>query len=173
MTEYRKKHPLISALLSFIFPGAGQLYNEQFVKGLILLAAAIAAIISIVYSGISMGNVLIQNESIPSTTLILRIVASALIYFGLWLYGMIDGVISAQRISNRTLTSSEAEVSAPKTKEGMIGLGAFLVIIGIFGFLHQLGFKFGLLIKYGWPFALILLGGYLLAKTTGMLKGGK
>jgi hypothetical protein len=173
MSEYRKKHPLISAILSFFFPGAGQLYNEEFIKGLILFTAAIATIVNIVYTAISLGNGMMNGDTIPSATPIIRIVASALILFGLWLYGIIDGAISAQRISTRTLTSAENEISRPKTKEGLIGIGVVLLIIGIFGFLHQLGFKFELVIKYGWPIALILLGTYLLAKTTGWIKGGK
>jgi hypothetical protein len=172
MNEYRKKHPLISAILSFIFPGAGQLYNEEYLKGLTLFAAAIASIISIVYSGVSLGNVMMNGETFPPLTLILRIVASGLIYFGLWLYGIIDGIVSAQRISANA-TTTESDVPKSKTKEGIIGFGVILVIIGILGFLHQLGLKFEFLIKYGWPVALILLGCYLLAKTTGWLKGGK
>lgn len=173
MNEYRKKHPLISALLSFFFPGAGQLYNEEFIKGLILFTAAIATIVNIVYTAISLGNGMMNGDTIPSATPIIRIVASALILFGLWLYGIIDGAISAQRISTRTLTSAEDELSRPKTKEGLIGIGVVLLIVGIFGFLHQLGLKFELVIKYGWPIALILLGAYLLAKTTGWIKGDK
>ena len=173
MNEYRKKHPLLSAILSFVLPGAGQIYNEEFIKGLILFAAAIASVVSIVYTAISLGNSMMNGATIPPATPIIRIVASALIYFGLWLYGIIDGAISAQRISARTLTNAESPVPQPKTKEGIIGMGVVLVVIGIFGFLHQLGLKFELLIKYGWPIALILLGGYLLAKTAGWLGEGK
>ena len=174
MIQYRKKNPLISAVLSFIFPGAGQLYNEEFGKGLILFTAAIASIISIIYSGISLGNQMMNGEAvIPPATQIVKIVASGLIYFGLWLYGIIDGAISAQRISVNAIEVSESEVAKPRTKEGLIGLGVILIIIGIIGFLIQLGLSFELLIRYGWPVALILLGVYLLAKTTGLIKGGK
>jgi hypothetical protein len=173
MNECRKKHPLLSAVLSFIFPGAGQFYNEEYSKSLILLAAAIASIVSIVYCGVSMGNNIKDNVNFPPAALITQIVTSALIYFGLWLYGIIDGAISAQRISSYSLTNTENQIFKPKTKEGIIGLGVVLIIIGILGILNLLGLKFELLIKYGWPVALILLGCYLLAKTTGLLKGDK
>lgn len=171
MNGYRKKHPLVSALLSFVFPGAGQLYNEEFIKGTILLSAAIASIVSIIYNGITMGNSVMNGEA--PTTHIIRIVTSCLIYFCLWLYGIIDGAISAQRISDTTPSATEAEITKPKTKEGLITLGVVMVIIGLFSFLHQLGIHFGLLIKYGWPIALILIGAYLLAKNAGILKGGQ
>jgi hypothetical protein len=175
MIENRKKHPLISAALSFIFPGAGQLYNEQFIKALILFAAAIASIVSIVHSAISFGNIIINEDTLPPAIPIIRIIASSLIYFGLWLYGIIDGAVSAQHISNTTIQNNETENvnPKPKTKEGLISLGVVLVIIGLFSLLHQLGIKFELLIKFGWPVALIMLGGYLLARTTGIMKGDK
>ncbi len=177
MAVYRRKNPLISAVLSFIFPGAGQLYNEEFIKGLILFAAAIASVLSIIHSGISMGNIMMNGneEILPPAAYIVRIVASGLIYFGLWLYGIIDGAITAQRISTTTTTTTESAGDTPKpqTKEGVIGLGVVLIVIGLLGFLHQLGISLGYIIRYGWPVALILLGCYLLAKTTGIIKGGK
>jgi TM2 domain-containing membrane protein YozV len=171
MSEFRKKHPLISAALSFIFPGAGQLYNEEYGKGLILIAVSIAAILSIIYSGISMGNEIMSGSYLPRITLIMQIITSALIYFGIWLYGIIDGAVRAQRISNQLPTENQNEIPKPQTKEALIGLGAVLIIVGLFGILNLLGLKFHLLIKYGWPVAIILLGGYLVAKSTGLLKG--
>lgn len=173
MNEYRKKHPLISAFLSFIFPGAGQLYNEEYGKGLILITVAIASIISIVYSGISMGNEMMSGQNLPPTMLIMQIITSALIYFGLWLYSIIDGAIGAQRISNQTSTEVQNPISKPQTKETAIALGAVLIVIGLLGILNLLGLKLHLLIKYGWPVALILIGGYLLARSTGLLKGDR
>jgi hypothetical protein len=175
MIENRKKHPLISAALSFIFPGAGQLYNEQFMKAIVLFAAAIASIVSIVHSAISFGAIMINEYNLPPAVPIIRIIASGLIYFGLWLYGMIDGAISAQRISTMAVQDIQnpGVAAKPQTKEGLISLGVVLILIGGLALLRQLGLKFELLIKYGWPIALILLGGYLLAKTTGLLKGGK
>jgi TM2 domain-containing membrane protein YozV len=173
MNEYHKKHPLISAALSFIFPGAGQLYNEEYGKGIILIAAAIASIVSIVYSGLSMGNEIMNGAALPPTPFILKIITSALIYFCLWLYGIIDGAVCAQRLSNHSFTTAESEPRQPQTKEAFIGLGVVLIVIGILGILNLLGLKFHLLIKYGWPVAIILLGCYLLAKSSGLLKGDK
>lgn len=172
MNETHKKHPLISAALSFIFPGAGQLYNEDYFKGLILFAAAIAAIISILHSGFSLHSQIMIGDVFPGATHIIKIVVSALIYFGLWLYGMIDGAISAQRISTK-LNHVEGNTMPPKSKEGLIGLGVFFIMIGLIGFLSQLGIGFEYVIKYGWPVALILLGIYFLVRNTGLFKGGQ
>ncbi|MGE5580981.1 MAG: DUF5683 domain-containing protein [Bacillota bacterium] len=173
MIEPRKKNPIISGVLSFILPGAGQFYNEEIYKGLILFAAAVASIINIIYSGISLGEQMINGDFFPPANYIIRIVASGLIFFGLWLYGIIDGIISAQRISSNPATTVEGGSRQPKSREGLIGLGIVLIILGIFGFLHQLGLRFEYIIKFGWPVALILLGLYLLIKTTGLIRGGK
>jgi TM2 domain-containing membrane protein YozV len=171
MADYRRKNPVIGGLLSFLFPGAGQFYNEEFGKGIILIAAAIAAIVSIVYTGISLGNGILNGEAIPEAVQIVKIVMSGLIYFGLWLFSMIDAVIRADRIGSGSAPAVEDHKA--KTKEGVIGLGVVLIALGVIGILVQLGLKFEYLIKYGGPVALILFGGYLVAKTTGLIKGGK
>ena len=173
-----KKYPLISAALSFLFPGAGQLYNEQFIKALILFAATIASILSIIFSGISMGNIMLGNESsdtIPPAMPVIRIVASCLIWFSLWLYGIIDAIISAQRISNQPVLAAKngSPAAKPLKKEGLIGLGVVLIVVGALSLLHRLGLSFEMLVKYGWLVALILLGIYVLVKTTGFPKGEK
>lgn len=175
MEENRKKHPLIAAVLSFIFPGAGQLYNEDYGKALFLIVAGIAAIVSIVYSALSIGGAFINGAFLPPTFLIMRIVTSALVLFGLWLYGIIDGAITAQRItkSNLSVNGNNTIASKFQSKESLIAVGVVLIIAGFIGILNLLGIHFLSLIKYSWPIALILLGGYLLAKSTGFLKGEK
>ncbi|HEX3044975.1 MAG TPA: hypothetical protein VHY08_09470, partial [Bacillota bacterium] len=86
MSYQRRKSPVISGILSFFFPGAGQLYNEDFLKGIILIAATIAAIVSIVFTGISMGaRMYTGNDIFPQATQIVTIVTAALILFGIWL----------------------------------------------------------------------------------------
>ncbi len=168
MSLNRKKNPVISGILSFFFPGAGQFYNEDFVKGVILIAGGIASIISIVYTALTLVNQGGYQVAVP----IVKIVTASLILFGIWLYGIIDAIIFAQRSS--TLPDNTAEsVSTVKTKEGTIALGVVLVLFGIICIAVQLGLKYEYLVKYGLPAALILFGGYLLAKTSGLIKGGK
>ncbi len=40
-TIYNKKNPLISAGLSFVMPGAGQVYNEEYLKGALLFVGVL------------------------------------------------------------------------------------------------------------------------------------
>ncbi|HBF36682.1 MAG TPA: hypothetical protein DDW50_05115 [Firmicutes bacterium] len=167
MNETHKKYPEISVALSFIFPGAGQLYNEEYAKGIILI---VATLLIIVYSGISLGSEFINSVYLLRTDLIMRILVSSLICFGIWLYGIIDGAVGAFK---HTLTNTDHSQSASPSKKGFIVFGALLIIIGIVGVFNLLGIHFSIFIKYSWPVAFILLGCYLLAKSTGFLKGAK
>jgi hypothetical protein len=174
MVENRRKNPFIAGALSFLFPGAGQLYNEDFMKGIILIAAMIASVVTIIYSGIALGGGLMSGQVFPPAMLIVRIVISGLIYLGIWLYGIIDGVAMAQRLTANAINPGAAAITNdPKSKEGAIALGVVLVLFGLICFAVQLGLKFEYLLRYGLPVALILIGGYLLAKTSGWIKGGK
>lgn len=174
MVENRRKNPFIAGALSFFFPGAGQLYNEDFMKGIILIAAMIASVVTIIYTGIALGGGMMSGEVVfPPAMLIVRIVIAGLIYLGIWLYGIIDGVAAAQRLTANTVNPGAAITTGPRSKEGTIALGVVLVLFGLICIAVQLGLKFEYLIRYGLPVALILIGGYLLAKTSGWIKGGK
>ncbi|MBR0272243.1 MAG: zinc ribbon domain-containing protein [Methanobrevibacter sp.] len=73
------KNPVVALILSFIFPGLGQLYNNQNHKGITLIIAYIV-------SGIL-------------TLLLIGIILAILI----WIYGMYDAFISAKAINNGEL----------------------------------------------------------------------
>ena len=73
------KSPILAVVLSFIFPGLGQLYNNQFHKGLILI---IANIISYLLCLIFIGLILVLL---------------------IWVYGMYDAFVSAQALNNGEL----------------------------------------------------------------------
>lgn len=167
-----KKNPFISGILSVIFPGAGQLYNEDFVKGIILIVSLIASIITIVYSGINLGTGIASGELTPDAGEIAKIVTASLLLAVIWIYGIIDAVVTAQRISAASIGGNSVTPPATRTREGAVGLGVVLLVIGAVALLLQMGLKFDYLVRYGLPVALILLGGYLLAKSTGMIKGG-
>lgn len=74
-----EKSPAIALVLSFIFPGIGQLYNGQKHKCLVLI---IAAIIS---------------------ALLIAILIGGLLYLIVWIYGMYDAYKSAEAINNGEL----------------------------------------------------------------------
>lgn len=74
-----EKNPVVALLLSFIFPGIGQLYNEQNHKcAMLIIGAIISAILTIILIG-------------------------GLLYFLIWVYGMYDAYKSAQAINNGEL----------------------------------------------------------------------
>lgn len=174
MSEIRKKSPVAGGILSFFFPGAGQLYNEDYGKGIILIVAAIATIVTIVYHALSLGGIVMSGEIYSVTMQIVTIVAAGLILLGIWIYGIIDAILTAQHISAAVNSGSvTAESRRIRSQEGTIGLGVVLIIVGILGVLIQMGLKLEYLIRYGLPVALILIGAYLLAKTNGWIKGGK
>ena len=173
MIVNRRKNPWIAGALSFFFPGAGQLYNEDYMKGIILISAMIASVVTIVYSGIALGGEMMNGQVFPPAMLIVRIVIAGLIYTGLWIYGIVDGITTAQKVTaNAAVPGAEVPASS-RSKEGTIALGVVLVLFGLICIAVQLGLKFEYLIRYGLPVALILIGGYLLARTTGWIKGGK
>ncbi len=70
-----RKEPIISVILSLLFPGLGQLYNGQSTKGLYFIGLAI---VSIVLSLILIG---------------------ALIYLLIWLWSIIDAYNSAEKFN--------------------------------------------------------------------------
>lgn len=72
----QKKEPLFSLVLSLIFPGLGQFYNNQSSKGIYLI---IGAIVSIVLSIFIIGF---------------------LLYMFVWLYGMYDAYSTAIALNN-------------------------------------------------------------------------
>lgn len=74
-----EKSPAIALILSFIFPGIGQLYNDQKSKCVKLI---IISIICLVLSIIVIG---------------------AFLYFIVWIYGMYDAYKSAKAINNGEL----------------------------------------------------------------------
>ena len=73
--DFAMKNRVVATLLSAIIPGAGQIYNGEVLKGIILL---ILAFVSAVLMAILIGY---------------------LLYFPLWIYGMIDAVIVADKIN--------------------------------------------------------------------------
>ena len=70
-----RKEPIVSVILSFVFPGLGQFYNGQSTKGIYFI---ILAVVSIVLTVILIGG---------------------LIYLLVWLWSIIDAYNSAEKLN--------------------------------------------------------------------------
>jgi TM2 domain-containing membrane protein YozV len=77
-----KKEPLLSLVLSLLFPGLGQIYNGQIKKGIILLVITAALIVLIIM-----------------TMWILIGFCFMIIPVVLWLYGIYDAYTEARNIN--------------------------------------------------------------------------
>lgn len=71
-----QKNPLVALILSFIFPGLGQLYNNQNHKGIVLIIANIVSLI------------------------LCLILIGVILFFLVWIYSMYDAFTSAKAINN-------------------------------------------------------------------------
>jgi len=69
------KNPSVAIVLSFFWPGLGQLYNGQIGKGIFFLIAAGAA------------------------ALLMWVLIGFLLYPVVWIWGMVDANISAKKIN--------------------------------------------------------------------------
>ena len=77
-----QKNPLIALLLSFLFPGVGQIYNGQMMKGIILLVA---------YFGIIFLAFIL--------TFIVIGICLFIVPLAIWLYAMYDAYVTANKIN--------------------------------------------------------------------------
>jgi hypothetical protein len=80
-----KKSALTAFLLSLLVPGGGQFYNDQTLKGVIILTAFSA--------GVGVGVELDSNGRHGPAAAVLSMAA------GVWAYSMADAIISSERIN--------------------------------------------------------------------------
>jgi len=172
MAEARKKNPVIGGILSAIFPGIGQLYNEDYGKAVILIAVAITTTSALVYSVLTAVPMFFPAKSVNLQSLkpgpVTALVSTALILIAVWFYGIIDAITCAQRLSARP--GGAPVEAAGKENEGVKALGVVLVVAGVVILLLQFGIGWGFLLRYGGPGLLVLAGLYLLLQGTGVLK---
>jgi hypothetical protein len=173
VAEARKKNPVIGGILSALFPGIGQLYNEDYGKAVVLIAMAITANSALVYSLLTTVPMFLSGKSVNFQSLqpgpVTALVSNALILIALWFYGIIDAITCAQRLSTRT-GGVPPEAVAGKQSAGVKALGAVLAVTGVIILLVQFGIGWGYLLRYGGPGLLVLSGVYLLLQGTGVLK---
>ena len=171
MAETRKKNPVIAGILSGLFPGIGQLYNEDYGKAVIVIAATIATISSLVYSLLTMAPMFLAARPLNLQALepgpVTALVSTVLILIALWFYGVIDAITCAQRLSAGAGIISP-EVLARREKDGVIALGVVLSVSGVIILLFQFGIGLSYFLRYGVPGLLVLAGVYLLLQGTGV-----
>jgi TM2 domain-containing membrane protein YozV len=78
----KRKRPLLASFLSFLAPGIGQYYNDQWKKALLLLVAYFAIGVIAIY-------LMLQTIGI----FLLPILAL------IWLFGIVDAFIQARKIN--------------------------------------------------------------------------
>lgn len=101
-TGMKRKNPVVALILSGIFPGLGQMYNAQILKGAVL--AAINIVINVlIYTEIdefivrlyrNMGYVEVGPEDMPAMLAVLG-------YSAVWLILLLYAVIDAKRTADR------------------------------------------------------------------------
>ena len=109
-----QKSPKIAALRSFMFPGGGQFYNDQPIKGSILSSAGIAS----TYLYLDFSNKYRRSSNLDSS------IKKDYLYkrnrYGWWviivyIYGLLDAVVEAHlhpfnKVMNEDLEKSDQEV---------------------------------------------------------------
>lgn len=97
--EKRNINPGLSAILSFLYNGLGQLYNGQIKKGLLIISFTSSGIILTVLGAVLIGHYLLAKlvwrlELICGLALLL---AGMLLICGIGSYSIIDAYNSARR----------------------------------------------------------------------------
>ncbi|MEO0275168.1 MAG: hypothetical protein ABIM60_00075 [candidate division WOR-3 bacterium] len=84
------KSPVLSAWLSFLFPGGGQFYTKNYIKGALIGATEIYLIHEFkrIYD-------LRKEERIPDTTYERKILYNGIIYLMVHIYSIADAYVSA------------------------------------------------------------------------------
>ena len=128
------KNPWIALVLSFLFPGVGQIYNGQIAKAIFFVGAFVGSMFVMIKEG----------EPLPFALFLPFII----------FWNLVDAFRSASVISDRTAGRPLAEEDVA---EGP-GWSIALIVIGTVILLSNLGFfSLASLSRY-WPLALIVAG---------------
>lgn len=128
------KSPLVAVVLSFVFPGLGQIYNGQINKAFAFFGAFVASL----FGGINI-------DPMPFALFIPFIL----------LYGYVDAWKSATAINNRFL-GGKAEPEDESLNSPV--WGGVLVVAGLVLLLHNLGWLDLARFQRYWPVLLIVAG---------------
>lgn len=132
------KSPALALVLSFLFPGIGQVYNGQFAKAVFIFLAFAGSIYGVIEAG-----------PIPFALCIPFVI----------FFNLVDAYRSAVLINERAMGG--VPVPEEETMESPLW-GASLVAMGLLLLLNNLGWlRLAALARY-WPLALIVAGGVFL-----------
>ncbi len=100
MTEEtkRRKNPTLALILSVIFPGLGQLYNNQVLKGIALLALNLVVNLLLIKP---LEELTISRDS-PNHSTLFIVAAYAVIGLVLWVYAIVDAKRTAEKINYKS-----------------------------------------------------------------------
>lgn len=96
MTIQKPRKPLMAALMSFILPGFGQLYNGEVNRGLLLFIS---------FALCSIPLVVLIALYLPAPLMLPMLVLSTLTSIGLWIYGVGNAWRTARKLTEYTLQS--------------------------------------------------------------------
>jgi hypothetical protein len=105
------KRGLVSAILSgLVCPGAGQIYNRQYVKGGLMIAAALSLVSAVIYRTweelMRLALAAAPGELLQNLAPMARRIAETnkpfydkitILFLALWVYGVIDAYIKDKR----------------------------------------------------------------------------
>jgi hypothetical protein len=136
----QSKAPAAAALLSFIFPGLGQLYVEAYERALMIFAGFMLLIFAAV------------SQALPVALCVLACVF-------LWFFGMFDAYRDAQLYN---LGGIEPEPAKRRSGEGRLMFGVFLFVVGGLLLVKNLDlFDLDWLAEW-WPVLVLIVGVYLI-----------
>ncbi len=92
----KRKKPALALVLSALFPGLGQIYNNQIFKGISLIALNVAINFLLVKSIEKLTG---SRDSIPDNSTLFIIVAYCAAGLVLWVYSIIDAKRTAEKIN--------------------------------------------------------------------------
>ena len=92
----RRKNPTLALILSAIFPGLGQIYNNQLAKGIILMA--LNTIVNFLMFE-PLQRIFEAEGKIPDNPTLIIVTGYTIAGLILWLYAIIDAKKAADRIN--------------------------------------------------------------------------
>src|SRR5574341_1123024 len=100
MTEEtkRRKNPKLALILSALFPGLGQIYNNQVLKGIALIALNTVVNFLLIKP---LEGLISSIGSKPDNSTLFIVTAYTVIGLILWVYAIIDAKKTAERLNQR------------------------------------------------------------------------
>jgi TM2 domain-containing membrane protein YozV len=92
----RRKKPALALVLSAIFPGIGQIYNNQIFKGISLIALNVVINLLLVKP---IEKITTSIDSIPDNSTLFIIIAYMTAGLVLWVYAIIDAKRTAEKMN--------------------------------------------------------------------------